>query len=514
MALKHVMINEIIGEHSIRMQNLKKYYPFFVLCETSFIQFKEGKYQQLDMGYISMASLRFFINENNFNERNITYNEYEQFLVELLRRDFLLEDSEEAYKELAIYIFDKLTNEGKAFEYRFFDPELKTSMIARVRLIESKIIDGQVYYCITSEGIEFYLDTKEIKDESKINVQQLLLEKMITADNFKGGIDVVKRINSEVTKLILQKEKVIKILSVDVFEGAKASEEFMKMTSKWFNDEQKLFAKNKALVDKAIEKAAYEKSDSTGRISKNKVLAEISQLETELKKTIYRHGELMAQAMELSQISDNIISRAKLKKLRPVFDFHQMMNNMIKNDNPQLMENILLPLFAPKLQKSFSIRSIDNILTLKSEDGLKGEVISKEKVDKDFVYQDEILDSKIGNNFAKLFCELLDQIKKWGKINLKEFNAILEIKFGKEVYKNKDYYAFLAHLAGKNQYNMSRLLKKQDTMLEGILVEFLGKEEKIRFKDIEFVIEFDYDELIQLGENESVTNMTFEKRSN
>ena len=43
MALKHVMINDIIAEHSARMQNLKKYYPFFVLNETTFTQYKEGK---------------------------------------------------------------------------------------------------------------------------------------------------------------------------------------------------------------------------------------------------------------------------------------------------------------------------------------------------------------------------------------------------------------------------------------------------------------------------------------
>lgn len=41
MALKHVMINDIIAEHSARMQNLKKYYPFFVLNETTFTQYKE-----------------------------------------------------------------------------------------------------------------------------------------------------------------------------------------------------------------------------------------------------------------------------------------------------------------------------------------------------------------------------------------------------------------------------------------------------------------------------------------
>ena len=82
MALKHVMINDIIAEHSARMQNLKKYYPFFVLSETTFSQYKEGKYAYLDMGYITMASLRFFINENNskfLNAKN-------KFLIQLFQK--------------------------------------------------------------------------------------------------------------------------------------------------------------------------------------------------------------------------------------------------------------------------------------------------------------------------------------------------------------------------------------------------------------------------------------------
>ena len=44
MALKYVMINDIIEEHNARMQNLRKYYPFFVLAETTFAQYKEGRY--------------------------------------------------------------------------------------------------------------------------------------------------------------------------------------------------------------------------------------------------------------------------------------------------------------------------------------------------------------------------------------------------------------------------------------------------------------------------------------
>ena len=60
------MHGDIISDHRERMLNLKKYYPFFKLTQISFSQFKDGRYEILDMGYILMAILRFFIEENNF----------------------------------------------------------------------------------------------------------------------------------------------------------------------------------------------------------------------------------------------------------------------------------------------------------------------------------------------------------------------------------------------------------------------------------------------------------------
>lgn len=75
-------------------------------------------------------------------------------------------------------------------------------------MIESTIRDNIVWYTISPDAVEFYLDTKEIKDESRISVQQLLLEKMIQAKNFKGGTEVVERINEEVSRLALVQQDV------------------------------------------------------------------------------------------------------------------------------------------------------------------------------------------------------------------------------------------------------------------------------------------------------------------
>ena len=84
----------------------------------------------------------------------------------------------------------------------------KKKCISRIKVLESAIRDHTVWYSISSDAIEFYLDTKEIKEESRISVQQLLLEKMIQAQNFQGGKDVIVRINEEVARLQRRKNEI------------------------------------------------------------------------------------------------------------------------------------------------------------------------------------------------------------------------------------------------------------------------------------------------------------------
>ena len=206
------------------------------------------------------------------------------------------------------------------------------------------------------------------------------------------------------------------------------------------------------------------------------------------------------------------------------------------------------PLFAPAITKSFSMTSIDNLLTLKSEDEAKMVTAKKEDVNANFRYEDEIEEERSGRNYGKLFFELMDVLARWKKLSLKEFNGFLEIRFGKEIYENADYYAFLTHLAQKKEYDISRILKKQDTMLEKLVVDSIREYQKVRdsigeqqipqatadsistvsvpdiysedayapdisfepYKDMRFTLTFDSTEEIPVGADMYVTNIIFE----
>ncbi len=503
MSEEYTLVRDIVYDHNERMLNIKKYYPFFKLTETSFSQYRDGRFEKLDMGYIMMAVLRFFIEENNFREKMVTYKEYADFCGELLRRDFELEMNKEEEKELVSFIFDKLKNEGKPFTYEYFNPVTKKKAVLRTRIIDNKIVEDNVVYYITSDAIEFYLDTKEVKDESNITVAQVLLSKMISNHNFKGGTEVVARINNEVSRLISKKDEILGILSFNVFEGTKAYEEFIDTTVKWFDDEQKLFEKNKQLIEKALRTAE-------GNQEFYQAMEDIYKLETELNRAMNKHSELLLACTNLQSTVDEMVHKAKIGRIKARFDFRRIMSEMIARDDSSNLSSLIKPLLKLNNKKTFSLTVIDNMLNLKAEEKENGEKIKKLSYDSDFKYEDELQDERIDSNFCKMLDTLFELLVEKESFDVNEFNEELKGRFSENVFNNSDYYSFMVHICQKRHYDMMEIREKPDTFLEGFMKNV--KEEK--YKYLTFDVEpLEEEEIINIHGNE-ILNVRFvtEKR--
>lgn len=483
MAQEQMFINDIISEHRERMINLKKYYPFFRLCDNSFSQFREGKYDELDMGYLTMAVLRFFIEENNFREKDVLYQEYHDFMVECLKRDFKVQYSGEEYDEITEYIFDKIKNDGHPFIFEYYDPVDRKKRVSRMKLIESSVKEENVWYSITSDAIEFYLDTKEIKDQSKISVQQLLLEKLIKAKNFKGGTEVIARINNEVSRLQYRKNEVVSLLAIDVFSGIEAYEDFVVNGMNWFEEEEKLFIKNMELIQATLERAEQETEKNEAYY---RTLNDIYQLATQLKIAMNKHSQLLTACTELSVKADEIIRKSKLRKLRNGFDFRNILSRMIKKDDLQILQLLITPLFDLNVRKSFNVIAIDDMLTYRPERHETAERVVEEE-EKEIIFPDEVEEKRMNHNFVVFMQELLEQLLIKERFSLREFTDYLVEKYSEKIYKNSDYYAFLVHLCQKKKYRFDQKVK-QETFLDEILSEMIGADEQGRYQQLAFQI--------------------------
>ena len=502
------MLREIIEEHSDRIKNMKKYYPYFRLAETSLSQYKDGQYSYLDMGYITLAVIRFFIEENNFKEKDVTYQEYYAFLKELLKRDFEMELEKEEEQELIAFLFDKLKNEGKPFSFDYYDPVDHKRKTMRSRFMDSKIEEGVVYYYITSDAIEFYLDTKEIKDESTINVEQLLLEKLISTQNFRGGTEVAKRINNEVGRLMRQKNEVLGILSYDVFAGVEAFEKFMGSTMRWFKEEQKLFARNSDLIRKALERAENDGEQGDYQSRYYQAIDEIYQLELELKKAIARHSELLGACTALQKKVGELVAKSKFAALKRSLDFKRMGQRLMERDRADLLEALVMPLFDIHAGKTLHLGRLEDLLMVNPEKVETIEAVS-EGEEQAYIYEDEIEDARIQKNYILLFENLLQTLERIPTITLKEWQEQLKKQLGEQVVRNADYYSFLVHLAQKKEYDVRTMLEKPDTFLEEAVKVFL--EEHKEYEDVTMTLAMLPEEELLLGEHMSVTNLLIER---
>lgn len=511
MPQENILVNDIITDHRERMLNLKKYYPFFKLSEVSFSWYREGMYDSLDMGYILMAVLRFFIEENNFKERDVTYTEYAAFMSRCIRRDFKLNPPSGDMSILVEYIFDKLKNDGKPFIFRYFDPVDRKKKISRVRLIESRIEDGTVWYSISPEGIEFYLDTKEIKDESRISVEQLLLEKMIQSKDFKGGTDVVRRINKEVDCLWLRKNRVMSLLASDIFSGLEAYEDFFATGVKWFEEEQKLFIKNSELIQAAQKRAETDKNNND-YASYLKITGEIYQLDTELKIAMNNHLKLLSACTRLGIMADEMVKKAKLGRLRPSFDFRNALELAMKKDDITLLGILVRPIMGLNTQKTLGIKRIEDLITYKPGRDDKAELIT-DTVPENIVYDDELEDERIRANYSALIKVLLSLLKRRNCIDLRTFNECAARIFGEELFENGDYYSFIVHLCQKKEYSFEADRHKPETFLDEIFHDCAQTPEYASCLGTHFTITpADPPDEIELADGFTISNILFTKQ--
>lgn len=424
----------------------------------------------------------------------VTYNEYMTFMQDVLKRDFELVIEEDEEKELIAYIFDKLKNDGKPFSYEYFDPVSKQRKTVRTKILDNKIADDNVVYYITSDAIEFYLDTKEIKDESNITIAQVLLTKMISTRNFKGGTEVVSRINNEVSRLISKKNEILGILSYDIFEGIKAYESFIKTTVKWFDEEQKLFDKNKQLIEQAL-RAGEEDNKFY------EAMEDIYHLESELNRAMNKHSELLNACTILQAKADEMVVQAKFNRLKSSFDFRKVLSDMIKSDNTDNLNLFTKPLLKLNVKKTFSLTLLDNMLNMRTEAMEDGEKINENKYDENFKYDDEIEDDRISENHRIFLMILFDMLIANEEFDLMQYNEELVKKLGKNVLKNGDYYSFVTHLCQKSLYDMSEVIEKPDTFLEGFMKKVITEESGgAKYKYLTFRIDF-------LEDNEILENM-------
>ena len=126
-----------------------------------------------------------------------------------------------------------------------------------------------------------------------------------------------------------------------------------------------------------------------------------------------------------------------------------------------------------------------------------------------YVYEDELEDQRISNNFDLIVGILLEKLMVEESFSLGQFNEELTEKFGEKVLKNADYYTFLVHMCQKDLYSVKEIREKPDTFFEEIIHEILQKENE--YDGISFRLIRKGEETIKITEMLEISDIQFEK---
>lgn len=328
---------------------------------------------------------------------------------------------------------------------------------------------------------------------------------MIKSKDFKGGTEVVRRINEEVKRLRIKKNQVMELLTTDIFAGLDSYKEFFNTGIKWFDEEQKLFVKNKELIETALKRTENDinpvqgESFRTGR--------EIHRLDTELKVAMNNHSELLKACTELGIKADEIIKKGKLTRLRTRFDFKGIMNRIIKEDRTDILEYIAAPFFMLNIKKTFDVGKVEDLLSYRPENEEKPEK-KVELTEKDIVFEDELDERRFNRNTRTLFLILLRLLKEKKTVMFTEYNERVRNILSDKALENGDYYTFLIHLCEKKEYVLEQGEASEDTFLDAMIKEYMNEPEFSEFIGMHFYLELagGEEEEIETSRIANVTN--------
>ncbi len=501
MTEEYEFISEMISDLDERNQFLKKYYPYFKIIGDGTKTFQSKSLEQFDVGFILLTTLRFLVEENNFKNRGVSYNEISDFLHYLVNKAYLVLLSETDKATLTEEIISMLTGSGQPYEYHYYNPVSQKRSISRITYMKGEIdpILGSLKYYITDSGIEFYLETKEIKELNKISIQQVLLEKMVSSKNFKGARQVVGRITNQVAKLHSMKREVLNLISFNPVEGDRLYEEFFVKSMEWFDREEDCFVNNLKAVENAREKISSLDGLDTIR--------EINALNDELKKASEKYGDLLSELVDLKKKVDDIRAARKIKVLKTTFDYRNVVDKMIAMDKSDSLEVLMNPFLEGKKKKFFDFKRIDSLLNFKVSQEEEMETVIEEDI-REYIFDDVVEHERIKENHEKYIYCLYSLFLKSGEFTLNEYNEYLESVFTDKIFFNGDYFSFLIALSGKARY-LEEEISEDVSALDEILKVFREKTGHY----IPFEINFCPEENIVLKSGFQTTNFIFRRLS-
>ena len=380
------IIKDVIEEIDSREENLKVYYPYFVINKKL-----QDEKTEIDLNSVFVAILSYLLYTGKLNNRKIEYQDIIDFTEYFIYK--IYNKKQENVKEIVNKILDVAQNNGNNFTYEYYSLKEKENKDRHIKYIEIKLGEnGKLNYYITPQGIDFYLKTKEFPDSAQITINLLLFRKQIEKGSFNYAYDTIKRLNIEVKKKSEQKELVLEALMYGGKEGIEEYNKYHESVEGQINEEEELFGEVLELVDNIYNEYLAKNESNQLNEKEKQTISLIKKIEKELNKTINSHTKLLKEAIEMTKKHDEIIGmRARsafsekfkfeqeFEKYKSIMEHRRYISKTQFDNEYQIYKQLSKAFFSVAVKlSSFAYKRIGNrIISIEEDDIISMEEVSR-----------------------------------------------------------------------------------------------------------------------------------------
>ena len=503
-------LNATVNEVSARMKALAKYYPFFKIMNG---KYSEVEYENIDTGEVCMGIISFLFYEGKLKAQHITFvniQDYLQMFVEKVYGINLIGDSLYKFTNDTIDIIQN--SEGRGFEIGFptFMPEKQNVKY----MINKSSDDGIKEFELTPSAIDFFLETKEFGEESKITISLLILKKLIENSEYESALLSLTNVNAEVIKQIARVYEIEMALMYGGNLGYKSFLEYRELADKHQAEEEKLFSETMEHIRTLREDYATKVSKSQLGEKEINAFRCLDEMDKELNKTVELHQQLLGKLVILSKKASEILSKKKINLLRPAFDFSNHLDKLGQIGSAKSLEYMVMPFFPLNIQKSFSLSKINEMLDFEDSssnnddvncpDNKKNILINTDK------FNNEIRERVLYNYkyIINYFFDLLQDDDSFimGDVIMKADKATKE-----NIFKNPDFIGLILDFLRLNEKNILSDDKWKKEKGNSSLEKALNAVYMARLETYKIKIETIEESYIEIAEGFKMTNVIVRK---
>ncbi|MCB2290818.1 hypothetical protein LGK97_13815 [Clostridium sp. CS001] len=430
-------MQDCLKDFEKRMKKLS--YPF--LIDSQVISKREWEKYGLKLQQIInlVYTVLCLIMENSLKDEECTYKDINKFLLELLSQYYEINLSEEQIYELSKYIVMKvLRNEGAMFIFEAYDYENDSKKIYQYHLVKqenSKVDATKSTFNLTDEGYRLMLNSFEIDQKLKIEIESIIAEESIKRKNYKEGLMAVKNLDNLITAQIYSietfilkaKENVLYIEAEEFNNSYTQNLSVIREQNKKFRSLKQMIINEKTKVERLIENH-MEKEHMEALIN-------LGNIEKGLQRIIEKATRLITRHMDFSEEYVNALDNLSYLYSNDKLDIKEKFLKPIEDDISRIdnMHFFLNSLFLKKISKKINLDKIfEEQKVDKKEDVGEGVIIDN------FDYQEDDEEEKENALVQAKYVKIVRSILKYI-----DNNRNTELKNLIEDYEKKSYQEYI-----------------------------------------------------------------------